>query len=239
MDTETPRRPRSGSQYSLDDRPRGPRIPSPLPPSLYSRPSSQVIETSDDDEGDEDDLHSALDHTLVNINKPIVAPTASRSRIPRPGPDPFDNTQQTSRPRSHTFSRYSSSVVEPLSIKKKGSVRDSTDSSVPSLRRPYVRTSPKAASSSRLVTERRVSPPQIRRAQTTGAQPELELDLESESEVLSQPVESVTSVDVERLLSLSGTAKEDVSCAANEAYSTCSLTIEVSITYRCYRQGKP
>lgn len=69
------------------------------------------------------------------------------------------------------------------------------------------------ASSSRLATKRRVTPLQIRRAQTTGAQLELELDLESESEVPGQPIQSVVSVD-ERLLSLSGTAKEDVTHAA-------------------------
>lgn len=127
------------------NRPRGPRSPSPLPPSPRASP-----------EPDFESLDSALETTLHNLNCPPATPPKPVSPLPRSRRQPFEPTGNTdAAPRVISQSTQKApSTIEPLSIKKKNSLRNSTGES-PS-RKAQLRTPPSIRG--RVVSPRRVSP---------------------------------------------------------------------------------
>ena len=127
-------------------RPRGPRSPSPLPPSPRASPVP-----------DFETLDSALETTLHDLNRPPVTPPKSVSPLPRSRRQPFEptgNTEAAPRMNSHSVQK-TPGAIEPLSIKKKNSLRNSAGGSSPS-RRAHLRTPPSIRG--RIVSPRRVSP---------------------------------------------------------------------------------
>ena len=126
-------------------RPRGPRSPSPLPPSPTASPGP-----------DFETLDSALETTLHNLNRPPVTPPKSVSPLPRSRRQPFEptgNTEASPRINPHSVQK-TPGAIEPLSIKKKNSMRNSAGES-PS-RKAHHRTPPIIRG--RVVSPRRVSP---------------------------------------------------------------------------------
>ncbi|KAN0126892.1 hypothetical protein V8E52_000532 [Russula decolorans] len=127
-------------------RPRGPRSPSPLPPSPRASPGP-----------DFETLDSALENTLHNLNRPPVTPPKSVSPLPRSRRQPFEptgNTEAAPRINSNSVQK-TPGAIEPLSIKKKNSLRNSAGES-PSSRKAHLRTPPSIRG--RVVSPRRVSP---------------------------------------------------------------------------------
>ncbi|KAI0268336.1 hypothetical protein BC834DRAFT_687638 [Gloeopeniophorella convolvens] len=145
-DRDYPERPVSRNESG--SRPRGPRSPSPLPPSprLSPEPDSRSF-----------DLDAALETTLLNLNRPLATPPKSSSPLPRSRRQPFEPTgtnESTPTPVPHGVQK-TPSIIEPLSIKKKTSVRRSSGDS-PTGRKMLPRTPPKLRG--RIVSPRRVSP---------------------------------------------------------------------------------
>jgi len=164
---------RSTSQHSSERRPMGPRSPSPLPPKspllLPSElPNADII----------------LEKTLVDVTEPS---TPSRIRQPLL---PTGNTEATPK---NSINGAVAPSIEPLSIKKKTSVRASatTGSPMPGPK-TFSRNSPLSRTSARITSPRRVSP-QVR---TTRAAITVHHS--------SKPV------DAERIIHLAQTTKEDV-----------------------------
>lgn len=179
-----PRASRSLSVHSAERRPLGPRSPSPLPFSGPINRQSQVELPFMDDNLAMETAPSASSHT------PPV------SGIPRSNRQPFySNGNTESTPKAINLS---SSVVatpiEPLSIKKKTSLRSSmvaTGSPTPS-RKSHVRSSPLSRNLNRVVSPRRVSPG-VRKIKSTIV------------------TSTFSSEDFERIWYLSVSTKEDVS----------------------------
>jgi hypothetical protein len=144
-----PRQSRSLSQHSSERRPLGPRSPSPLPPakSLHAEASTPELPSMDDD--------LALENAVrIQRSAPVRA-----TGIPRSKRQPFfpaGNIDAT--PKPPVTSAPTPSGVEPLSIKKKTSVRATEPSSTTEVsRKPPSRGSP--LSRARTVgSPRRVSP---------------------------------------------------------------------------------
>ena len=137
-------------------RPRGPRSPSPLPPSPRASPGP-----------DFETLDSALETTLHNLNRPPVTPPKSVSPLPRSRRQPFEptgNTEAAPRINPHSVQK-TPGAIEPLSIKKKNSLRNSAGES-PSSRKAHLRTPPSIRG--RVVSPRRVSPI-VRQKKTTAS----------------------------------------------------------------------
>ncbi|KAJ3989615.1 hypothetical protein F5890DRAFT_1400587 [Lentinula detonsa] len=183
--TDDPRSPRSLSRHSSDRRPMGPRSPSPLPPPKSPRPRSPPLPEP-----------PLMNDELTAEISDIVQPTPSKSGIPRSKRQIFQpiNTESTPKPHTNGMPRASSSV-EPLSIKKKTSVRsaiDSTDTPVASRksgRNSLSRTPARTVTAS----PRRVSP-QIRLGKVAGPS------------VSSPHIVN----DLDKIVSLARTTKEDV-----------------------------
>ncbi|KAF8505702.1 hypothetical protein F5888DRAFT_1604130 [Russula emetica] len=144
--TEVNEHPESAApRKASGSRPRGPRSPSPLPPSPRASPGP-----------DFETLDSALETTLHNLNRPPVTPPKSVSPLPRSRRQPFEptgNTEAAPRINSHSVQK-TPGTIEPLSIKKKNSLRNSAGES-PS-RKAHLRTPPSIRG--RVVSPRRVSP---------------------------------------------------------------------------------
>ena len=146
----------------FERRPTGPRSPSPLPPSQSSEfhLPHRVLPSTDDDFESEFNRHlSPLSRSDLE-SKPV-------SNIPRSKRQPFFPTGNTDTPKPSISNGLTPAPtpIEPLSIKKKGSIRPSaisTGSPTPA-RRPHARNSPLNRSFQRLVSPRRVSP-QIRKS---------------------------------------------------------------------------
>jgi protein ECT2 len=137
---------RSTSRIASESRPRGPRSPSPLPPSARASP-----------EPDFETVNSALETTLLDLNSAPVTPPKPISPLPRSKRQPFEptgNTEAAPKSISHSVHKVPS-VIEPLSIKKKNSLRNSTIESPPR-RKGQLRTPPIIRG--RIVSPRRVSP---------------------------------------------------------------------------------
>ncbi|RDB22757.1 hypothetical protein Hypma_010026 [Hypsizygus marmoreus] len=154
---DSPSRPsRSLSQHSQERRPLGPRSPSPLPP-LNSPPPPPPMEL---DSMDVDFAEGP------SPNPPRPSATLSRHQglptgIPRSKRQPFFPTGNTdSTPKAAIPLTTAPNTIEPLSIKKKTSVRSSTAAitSPTPARRTYARNSPLARNPPRVVSPRRVSP---------------------------------------------------------------------------------
>ena len=144
--TEVDERPESTApRKASGSRPRGPRSPSPLPPSPRASPGP-----------DFETLDSALETTLHNLNRPPVTPPKSVSPLPRSRRQPFEptgNTEAAPRINSHSVQK-TPGAIEPLSIKKKNSLRNSAGESPG--RKAHLRTPPSIRG--RVVSPRRVSP---------------------------------------------------------------------------------
>jgi len=146
-----------GSRKASGSRPRGPRSPSPLPHSPRASP-----------EPDFEGLDSALETTLHNLNGPPATPPKSVSPLPRSRRQPFDrtgNTEAGPQVISHDVQK-TPTTIEPLLIKKKFSLRNTTGES-PSNRRTQPRTPPNIRG--RIVSPRRISP--VVRHRKTAASP--------------------------------------------------------------------
>ncbi|KAJ3842136.1 hypothetical protein F5878DRAFT_419987 [Lentinula raphanica] len=183
--TEDPRSPRSLSRHSSDRRPMGPRSPSPLPPPKSPRPPSPPLP---EPPSIEDEITAEIDE--------IVQPTPTKSGIPRSKRQIFQpmNGESTPKPYTNGMARASSSV-EPLSIKKKTSVRSTSDfPDTPVTGRKSGRTS-LSRTPARTVTAspRRVSP-QIRFGKVAGPS------------VSSPHIVN----DLDKIISIARTTKEDV-----------------------------
>jgi len=191
---ESPIRPsRSMSQHSQERRPMGPRSPSPLPP-FKSPPPSRPMEIC------------SMDGEVTLEEQPILLPpqVTRPSGLPRSKRQPFfptGNTDATPKPSVAPASTAATPIV-PLSIKKKTSTRNSADVASPTpARKPYVRNSPLARNSARVVSPRRASPQVMKR--------KLNLDTSQTNEL------------TERILQLSRNTDEEVSV------SKLALTISV------------
>jgi hypothetical protein len=148
-----PRHSRSMSQNSHERRPLGPRTPSPLPPS--KSPVQLPIQLPVDQFPVGDDHHEAI----PSPSRPSTIPSRHQgtpTAIPRSKRQPFfppNNSESTPKTAGMT-----SNTIEPLSIKKKSSVRVTNGGSPTSARKTYARNSPLARHSARITTSRRVSP---------------------------------------------------------------------------------
>ncbi|KAF8897687.1 hypothetical protein BD779DRAFT_1608223 [Infundibulicybe gibba] len=143
------------SRHSMERRPMGPRCPSPIPPpkSPQLRPTTSLLPYLDD----------TPDEELITPPRPSAMPPRQGipTAIPRSKRQPLfptNNTDHTPKPTSSV--PQTPGAVEPLSIKKKTSVRTTVGSPTPA-RKSYVRNSPLSRTSARIVSPRRVSP-QIR-----------------------------------------------------------------------------
>jgi hypothetical protein len=148
--------PRHSRSNSHERRPLGPRTPSPLPPSkspiLF--PIQLSVENSPVDD-------SPLDAT-PSPSRPSTVPSRHQgtpSAIPRSKRQPFfPQGNSDSTPKSAGgLPPAAPNTIEPLSIKKKSSVRVSNGGSPMPTRRTYARNSPLSRPSAR-VASRRVSP---------------------------------------------------------------------------------
>ncbi|RDX53766.1 hypothetical protein OH76DRAFT_1342147 [Lentinus brumalis] len=132
LSPESHERPLSRNSSDMSDRrPMGPRSPSPLPPASPNHAASQLPT-----------LDTELEMTLVNAPSPStparpIHQTYRKTPIPRSKRQPFEPTTVLSTdttPRASSESADSvrpPSIIEPLSIKKRSSVR--TNSSIPQL----------------------------------------------------------------------------------------------------------
>ncbi|KAI0050211.1 hypothetical protein FA95DRAFT_662337 [Auriscalpium vulgare] len=170
------------SRASSSGHPRGPRSSSPgLPsPRLDFRLDSPLME-----------LETALETTLVNVSR-LLTPGRDISPLPRSKRQPFDptgNMDETPRTAFGSPSK-AQTAVEPLSIKKKASVRNAPGDAPAAGRKVFTKTSP--LSKGRVVSPRRVSP-LVRHAKAS-----------------SSTMSAVQPVDTDRILRLAESTKEDL-----------------------------
>jgi hypothetical protein len=147
--------PRHSRSNSHERRPLGPRTPSPLPPSkspvLF--PIQLSVENSPVDDSPPDATPSP--------SRPSTVPSRHQgtpSAIPRSKRQPFfppGNSEST--PKNAGGLPPAPNTIEPLSIKKKSSVRVSNGGSPMPTRKTYARNSPLSRPSARIAS-RRVSP---------------------------------------------------------------------------------
>ncbi|KAF9534699.1 hypothetical protein CPB83DRAFT_780431 [Crepidotus variabilis] len=179
---------RSLSTPSDDRRLFGPRSPSPQPPSRHPQPTYDNLSDLDDD------LAAVLDDPAPSSSYPPSTPSA----IPRSKRQTFypSNSYTDTTPKAnHNYSNLNASIpatpIEPLSIKKKASIRHSGTAASPTpLRKSHVRSSPLSKTLNRVVSPRRVSPQfkKINKTHSTG----------------------LTSSDFENMHQLYASTKEDI-----------------------------
>lgn len=200
-DRDSQHRSRSNSQHSSERRPFGPRAPSPMPPkSPLLLPSEMKNVDADAD--------VMLEQTQTQIPSVNVTPQ------PRPSTpklesvlSPFrrSNHQPTmpmpmgiidSIPKPSTSGAAQQPSIEPLSIKKKTSVRSAGAHGSPIPARKMTRNSPLTRSSAKIgLSPRRVSP-QVRHVRTAGT--------------TAHHHHFGKTIDVDRIVHLAQTTKEDV-----------------------------
>lgn len=179
---------RSLSVHSAERRPLGPRSPSPLPPvSPLSFQSRVELPSMDDD--------LALETILATPSAPS-SHTPLVTGIPRSKRQPFyPNGNPESTPKAiNSTDSVVTTPIEPLSIKKKTSLRTSavaTGSPTP-CRRSHVRRSPLSRNFNRVVSPRKVSPG-VKKIKSTSAS------------------STINNEDFERIKCLSVSTKECVS----------------------------
>ncbi|KAF8165546.1 hypothetical protein B0H34DRAFT_689520 [Crassisporium funariophilum] len=153
------------SRNDSERRPFGPRSPSPLPPNC-PRPQSMHTELLLDDDMELDSEHHP--HTPMASS----LPNHVGSHFPRSQRQPFYPTGNTETPKASTSQSSVSMAtpIEPLSIKKKTSVRTSAipPGSPTPARKSHVRNSPFNRNLQRVVSPRRVSP-QVRKPKPTSS----------------------------------------------------------------------
>jgi hypothetical protein len=175
---------RSTSQHSSERRPMGPRAPSPLPPKSPLLLPSELP-----------DADLPLEQTLVNVTQPSTPTRTDSVTSPyrRGNRQPLVPTGNTDPTPKHSANGAVPSSIEPLSIKKKTSLRTNASAGSPTQgRKVYTRNSPLNRASSRIASPRRVSP-QVRSART-----------------VATARHSSKSADAERIKHLAQTTKEDV-----------------------------
>uniref|UniRef100_A0A0W0EZG9 DH domain-containing protein n=1 Tax=Moniliophthora roreri TaxID=221103 RepID=A0A0W0EZG9_MONRR len=209
LQSPAPQRRRSLSRgSSYDRRPLGPRAPSPIPPSPSPRPLSPAELRSMDE-----DLASVLEsmpQTPASSSRPTNIPRSKRQSF-----HPLANGDHTPRgPGAST-----STTIEPLSIKKKTSVRSGTDADSPAPRRSG-RTSLSRAPSKRN-SPRRVSP-QVKLAKIAGTSV-------ATAQVLSE---------VENILHLAQATKEDVE-SGHRAIKRLKVEIEKQGSSAAHMDDEP
>jgi protein ECT2 len=169
------RRPRSLSRHSSDRRPLGPRTPSPLPSNHSPQTSSS--------------RQLPPEFCTDSSSPEPVATPARASGLPRSKRQPFypvNSSEMTPKP---VTANMTGSSVEPLSIKKKASVRSSVVAGSPSSPR---KTLPRASPFSRGKTSPRRTSPQIK--------------------TVKYPKETAVNLEhLDRAIHLSAATKEDVS----------------------------
>jgi protein ECT2 len=116
------------------------------------------------------DVDLALETTLVNISQPPVTHHYNTpSQLPRSKRQPFLPTGNTdATPKLANGTSATPTSVQPLSIKKKTSIRSSTVGTPTPVRRAHVRNSPLARTGGRIASPRRVSP-QVRSTRTNAS----------------------------------------------------------------------
>lgn len=181
LSQDSSRHSRSTSQHSAERRPLGPRSPSPLPPD-----SPLVLQSNK-----LPDIQTTLERTLVSGTQPSTPHGPHNTALPfgrsnRQPTIPVGATDLTPKP---SISSAATPNIEPLSIKKKTSVRAPANGSPTPARKSFTRSSPFSRATAR-ISPRRVSP-QIRSLRATTG---------------------VSNSDAERTLNLVQTTKEDV-CA--------------------------
>ncbi|KAJ6628784.1 hypothetical protein B0H10DRAFT_1989338, partial [Mycena sp. CBHHK59/15] len=198
-----PRHSRSLSQHSFERRPMGPRSPSPLPPTKSPLMESSTVDLPSMDE----------DLVLENAARLQRSGPSRATGIPRSKRQPFfpaGNIDATPKP---AVNNVPTSGVEPLSIRKKTSVRATeTPATTESSRKPQSKNS--SLSRARTVgSPRRVSPqvrkasPQVRSVRATSMR----------SPSKNEPPQ--------RLVQLSQTTKEDVE-SSHRAIKRMKLEID-------------
>jgi hypothetical protein len=125
----------------------GPRNPSPLPPKSPVPPQVELPSMDDD-----------LELEVINQLSDPKLRTPPPSGIRRSRRQPFYPTSNAETTPKATGSVPAVTSIEPLSIKKKTSLRSSVVLASPTPRKNYVRNSPLSRSLNRVVSPRRVSP---------------------------------------------------------------------------------
>ena len=178
---------RPQSIHSVERRPLGPRSPSPLPLTSPRPQSHSELPAMDDDIDDSTSSQrpgSSSSH--YNPQTPGIKRSARQHLFP------VGNADATPKPNMAS-SIPIATPIEPLSIKKKTSLRSSgIPTNLSAMKKTYARSSPLNKTLHRVVSPRRVSP-QIRRHK------------------LGTSVSSSKDTDFEELEHLAVSAKEDVS----------------------------
>ncbi|KAG6911239.1 hypothetical protein DXG01_003106 [Tephrocybe rancida] len=198
---ESPTRPsRSPSLQSTERRPLGPRSPSPLPPLRTPTAQPHLCLPSMDDDAVVDETHPEPS-TSSNLPRPSVTLSrqAGSTNIPRSKRQPFYPTENTdTTPKAGASVAPSPApTIEPLSIKKKTSVRSngSVIASPTPVRRTFTRNSPLARSPSRVISPPRRGSPQVGKRKL---------------HAVSSGSQGNTSEVTDRMLQLSQTTIEDI-----------------------------
>lgn len=162
-----PRHSRSTSQHSHERRPLGPRTPSPLPPSKSPVQVPAQLPVDEPPTGD-----NPPQETLSTPSRPSTIPSRHQgtpTAIPRSKRQPFfpsiygESTPKTAGALPPT----TPNPIEPLSIKKKSSIRVTNGGSPMPVRKTYARNSPLSRHSTRITPTRRVSPQLAKRKLAT------------------------------------------------------------------------
>ncbi|TFK22329.1 hypothetical protein FA15DRAFT_522036 [Coprinopsis marcescibilis] len=148
---------RSRSQPAADRRPVGPRSVSPLPPTKFTSASTSDLFSMDDDPVSESDHEHNTDD--------FQTPSRQSSAIPRSRRQPFPGNATPKPMQQPSTTSAVPSSVEPLSIKKKISVRSTTSATHPHsptpTRKLYMKGSP--LNKPVRTSPRRVSPQQMKK----------------------------------------------------------------------------
>ncbi|KAH9482553.1 Rho guanine nucleotide exchange factor gef2 [Psilocybe cubensis] len=185
-----PRTSRPLSIHTSERRPTGPRSPSPLPPRS-PQPTQEDLPTM------EDDIYTDSNIRHENVSEQTATPGIKRSQ--RQSFFPADNTESTPKAAS-TSTITAATPIEPLSIKKKTSVRSDMSNSPTPVRKAHTR------SMQRVVSPRKVSP-QIRKPK-------------------AGPSNLYKSEDLDKMLQRSVTSKEDIE-ASRRSLKRLKTQIEV------------
>ncbi|KAF7355459.1 DH domain-containing protein [Mycena sanguinolenta] len=148
-----PRQNRSLSRNSSEQRPLGPRSPSPLPPP---KSNSLHVDASKNEQLPSMDDDLALENAVAKLQR--SAPVRATG-IPRSKRQPFfpaGNIDAT--PKAPASTAPTSTGVEPLSIRKKTSVRSEAPATTEASRKPLSRSSPLSRARTSAGSPRRVSP---------------------------------------------------------------------------------
>ena len=181
---ESPFQARSTSQHSSERRPMGPRAPSPLPPKSPLLLPSEIP-----------DADMSLENIHINVSQPLTHPRSENVILlhSRNNRQPFQPTGNTDATPKHPASGAVPPSTEPLSIKKKVSVRTNASAGSPTpIRKTFTRNSPLNRASARITSPRRISP-QVKAVRT-----------------IAITHRSSKSADTERMIQLAQTTKEDV-----------------------------